>query len=258
MALPVFVQAGTGVAITAGTSTLSIANTVAGRLIVLQYIEDGSAPFDSSTSNVVNISNLAGTANSITAFGARAVGSPTTAAQLLSFGRSTAGGTCSIDVTKGSHDCFAILYEIKQVSAGTTVAAILENDSSGGAGTALNSVGTSTTIADALVETNPAHFNNLACQFVAVAADQVVPEFTGETGGTWVKRAEFTSASGTAASVGLQTADLLSGNSGIDGGTATITSAAWASLGFYFLEGPSETQPADDSPFGFSGRGAGW
>lgn len=57
MAVPTFVQAGTGVAITAGSGTVSLAGCTAANFIVIFVLEDGTLD-DISPGAVTNISDL--------------------------------------------------------------------------------------------------------------------------------------------------------------------------------------------------------
>jgi hypothetical protein len=228
MAAPAFVQAGSGVAITTGTGTCTIAGCTAGNLIIMQVYEDGVAD-DLGRSNIVNVEMLDGTdgdMNNLLTFGQ--VGGPKTGALFIYMGRVIANGTCSQDFTVGasSDDLFARAYEFSGESAGTTVATVCENGGStwGGSADTGTSVG-----AQSVVTNGP---DRLALTFVFIDDDQAIGSFTGETGGDWTEVvAEFASATGTQACLQLQSAAMPSAGT-ISGGSATIgVSSGWGSIG---------------------------
>jgi hypothetical protein len=89
--------------------------------------------------------------------------------------------------------------------------------------------GSSVTVADIAVITNGT--DRLACQFVAIGANQATASFTGETGGDWTEaEAEYATATGATATLQLQTASVAAAGT-IDGGTQTISSADWGCIG---------------------------
>src|SRR5262249_39018220 len=138
---------------------------------------------------------------------------------------------CSVDMTVGAsgNDLFLRLYEFSGASLGVTAGAVLEP----AVGAAVAEAATNTTVLDASVTTTAR--DRLALQFVGLASNQAVGDFTGETGGDWVEAvAEFSSASGATATLQLQTS-AIAGAGTIDGGTMTITSVAWGVLGIAIL-----------------------
>ena len=253
MAIPAFVQAGTGVAITAGTSSVSLSGA-AGNLLLVHFLIGGTTE-DYSIGTVTNISKLDGTASDMDFVGTnRVVGNPGAARHTLLVGRATAGGTCSVDLTVGAsgEDIFARMYEFSGEAAGTTVATVLEND-------------TLTVQSDQSTDTGPNDFpgvitngaDRLALDFIAVNLNVAMASYTGETGGDWTEAvAEFSSAVGTTGTLQLQTASMPTAGT-IIGGSQTITSAAWGVMGTALI--PASTAgPGDNPPIGFLGRGAGW
>ena len=89
---------------------------------------------------------------------------------------------------------------------------------------------TSTTVSAASVTTTGV--NRLAVAFPLIADDLAQADFSGETGGDWVEaEAEYTTATGADASMGIQTAPMSSAGT-ISGGTFTITSFRWSVRSF--------------------------
>lgn len=213
----------------------TVTSTTTGNLIVLQLLVDGNAVGDPALSSISGVSNLAGTANAMTALtiggtARQSVGS--VAGQLLWVGRSTAGGTVSVSVSVASgDDGYYRLYEFTGVNTGTTQADILEN---GTAGVMVPDGNTTATVQDVDVTTLDA--DRLACNWVAIDDDNPVAAFTGMTGGTWAEAtAEFLSATGTDACIQLQTATIASAGT-IGGGTQTmVASDGWGTIGFAFV-----------------------
>lgn len=245
MAVPVFVQASAGTAILTGTGTVSLTGCVAGNLLVAAIFERGLNGDFSGPSSVTNINNLAGSSGIDGVASNRGVGSGAGVSQgFIYAGRVAANGTCSFQLTVGAsgNDLFIVLYEISGVATGTTAASVFENAGGQFSGEA----NTNTTVVDCAVVTNAA--DRLALNFVWIVSNQAIAAFTGQSGGTWSEAvAEFTSASGATATMQLQKAAMASAGT-IDGGTATITSAAWGCVGTAIIGaagGPTSVNVSD-------------
>lgn len=242
MAVPVFVQAGTGMALTTGTGTVSLTGCVADNVVMLHAVIDGTT-FDLGFGNVVNVTSAFSNDFDDIITGGQ-IGSPQTASSIVKIGRVVANGTCSADFTVGAsgEDIFARMYEFSGVAAGTVLANLVENV--GGVGGIYTQVAdSSTSVGDASVVTGgPAR---LALAFVGIDDDQAVGSFTGETGGDWTEAvAEFASATGTQACLQLQTAVMASAGT-IDGGTATIgVSSGWGTVGTALIPATLSDTPA--------------
>ena len=213
-----FVGAGSGVErLTAGTVAVSKATCTAGNLIVIHTFFNGDTG-DGGATNFSNISGLDGVLNDTTSV-INAVN------RQVMLGRVTADGTCGCDLLIGASgdDGVARIYEFSGVSTSTTLANVVEN----GSGTNVEGgFSASTTVADAGVTTNGA--NRLALNFVCVRSTPAIGAFTGMTGGTWAEAvAEYI---GTTIKIQLQTATMASAGV-IDGGTISITSAYWITIG---------------------------
>lgn len=234
MAAPTLLEAGTGLAMTVASNTVSITAAV-GNFIVLHLVEDG---FDGSSTDfalgtVTNVANLAGTASSMTLvpgdqYGNTgwAVGTTVVALQWIYVGRAT-DTAIQVFVTSTGFDLYARLYEFQDVRAGTSLADVIENST---AGSAVNGTGLSTSVLDSGVTTLGA--DRLALNFVGINDDATgIAAFIGMTGGTWAMPATFESATGTDGTISLMTAAMaLAGT--IDGGADTITSDSWGVVGF--------------------------
>ncbi len=219
MAVPVFVGAGTGAAVTTGTGTVSKATCTAGNLLLMHMVVRGATQ-DWSDGNGVNIQKQDGTTSSYSQVAANA-GVGTASRHNLFIGRVTANGTCSFDVIVGAsgEDIFARMYEFSGVlTGGNTGTGTVENGPSDLYFNASDVAVTS--IPDRAVQTLGA--DRLALQFVGISTNQNIPVFTGMTGGTWAEAAEFDSGTGALASLQLQTADMPS-TATIDGGACTVT-----------------------------------
>lgn len=232
MPLPVCVGAGAGVAILTGSGTVSKSGCVAGNLLVQHLVVRGASEDWSGISNVVNWKNLAGVSGQTTGVQTGlGIGTGSVSRHALFASRVIADGVCSGDFTVGvsGEDLFLRMYEFSGASPGATVAAVFENG-----GSHYGAVeGTSVAVADSGVVTNGA--DRLACQFVGIGANQAVESFAGETGGDWTEAvAEYASAEGVAATLQLQTAPMAAAGT-IDGGTQTIVSAAWGSIGLAII-----------------------
>lgn len=231
MPLPSFVGAGSGAAVTTGVLSLSKTSCTAGNIIVLQalkVVSAGSISIDAAS----NVETLDGTDGDLTGlptgpiFGVGSGG--TSGDQLIMMGRVIADGTVSIDLssTSGTDGMLGRIYEYEDTPTGTTMAEILDNTT--GSSEVRQTVNTTASILDSGITTTG--YNSLGFQFVAVVADQALADFSGETGGNWAKPvSEFTSSS-PAGAICIQTAGVPTAGS-VDGGTITITSNPWASVG---------------------------
>jgi len=226
VAVPTFVGAGTGVAVLTGSGTASKTTCTAGNIIFVHLVNRGNDygfPF-----SITNISNLAGTASSISQVCVdRTLG--TGNVHSLYIGRCTADGTCSAGAAAGagSEDVYFRVYEFSGAYPGTDNTGIgtIEN----GGLTFASGSGTSTSVLDTGVTTNGA--DRLALQFIGLASNQAIGNLTGETGGDWTEAvAEYQDATGSTATLQLQSASVTSAGT-IDGGTVTVTSVGWGVIG---------------------------
>ena len=234
----VFINASTGSTdATGGWSATCHAPGAAGRLIILQVLQDGATDGAVTQTSATNIEDLAGTDNAMAYIGAFDVGSPQAAIQHLWIGRSLS--TSAPTFTGGnstSEDVYWRFYEFNGVSPGATLAEVIENVT---AGTATNgTAAASATASDTAVTT--LSDGRLALNFIGVNDDNVIAVFTGETGGDWVfpitpgatTITPFASSTGTDGAIGLQVSEMATAGT-IDGGTASITDIdSWGVVGF--------------------------
>jgi hypothetical protein len=213
----------------------------AGRVVIVNILQDGTT--NGAVTSVVgtNIENLAGTDNVWTIIpGANAdsshpCGSPQAARQFVYIGRclSTTAPTIS-GANSTSEDLYICDYTFDSVSTGTTLATVIENSS---AGSSVNGAGTGTAVTDTGVTTlGP---DRLALQLFAANDDGTGvltgTSFTGETGGNWSSFSGFESASGTDGTVGLCASDMVSAGT-VDGGSLTASiSSGWGIVGFALI-----------------------
>lgn len=237
MAAPAFVQAGAGIVVQTGNADMTLASAVAGNIVILQALEDGTTGLGPDlTFTFTNVEALDGTDSSMTGITAHispqgTVGSPIAALQYVRIGRVMANGTVTVNMATSANDGYARLYEFSGVHTGSALADVIEN---GTAGSHVNGAGTSATIADSGVTTLGA--DRLAINLVAVNDDNALDAFTGMTGGTWAEAtAEYLTATGTDGAIGLQTATIASAGT-IDGGTDSMgISDAWGVVGFALI-----------------------
>lgn len=243
MAIPFFVGAGTGVAITTGTATVSKTGCTLGDLIVVHYLVRGGVD-DVIRSNVINITNLSTlTTNSLNLItNNRDVGLAGGSKHGFYAGRVTADGTCSADFTVGGsgNDIFVRMYQFSGEILGNTDDGIGLFDNEGGQ---FQSDGqTGTTLSDRAVTT--AGPDRLCVSLNSVAGNQALGSFTGETGGDWTEAvAEFASATGATGTIQLQTAGLATAGT-INGGSIAITSADWGVISFGIIPAVVATAPS--------------
>lgn len=208
MAAPRFIVAGVGKtdAGDAWAYSSDVAASALGNLLILQILQDGTTSGAVTLSSGQNVEKLDGTANDWTSIGAFDVGSPTAAIQHLWIGRATS--TSSAPYASGanstSEDLYIRVYEFDRVSTGTTLATVIENVT---AGATVNVVGTSATASDASVTTlGP---DRLALNFVAVNDDNIIAQFSGQSGGAWSRVFTwYAESSGTDGAIQLQAAYL--------------------------------------------------
>lgn len=224
MAAPAFVAASTGATdATGGWTATCHAPGAADRIIVLQFLADGtnaSYPTISSTTNIKDLAGTSGQWTRVTAAAGENVGSPKVASQHIYIGRSASTSAPVVTgANVGGDDVYWRFYEFTDVSTGTTLATVIEN---GTAGSIVNGAGTSATVSDSDVTTLGA--DRLALNFVGINDDNAIAAFAGETGGDWTEAvAEYADATGTDASIGLQLAYLSLAGSGLaDGGPLNV------------------------------------
>lgn len=204
MAAPRFIAASTGATDAGGAwSYTCAAPGAAGRLIIVQALQDGVTVQSVAVTAGTNITAIDGTANTWTRIpgdvqgGEWPVGTGV-GLQHLWVGRSTGTSAPTISGTNStSEDLYIRAYEFADVSTGTTLAAILDSYSTNNIG-----AGISATASDMSVTTTGP--DRLALNFVVVTDDNAIAVFTGQTGGTWVEVAEYAEPSGTDGAVQLQ------------------------------------------------------
>lgn len=203
MAIPYYTAASAGSTDATGawTHTSLAANTV-GDFYVVQVLQDGTAASPAIVS-VTNAENLAGTDNVLTYVGEFDVGSAVAASQHIWVGRATATSAMVITGSNaGGDDVYVRVYRFRGVNTGTAISDVIENVT---AGSTVNSAGTSATASDASVTT--LGLDRLALNLIAVNDDNVIAEFSGETGGDWAfPTSPYAESGGTDGAIGLQVA----------------------------------------------------
>jgi hypothetical protein len=223
MAAPTYIAASTGATSASGNWTATChAPGAAGRVLILQVLQDGTATSPAFTS-ATNIEDLAGTDNQWTSIGEFNVGSGPNASQHLWIGRSLSTSAPTFTgANAGGDDLYWRYYEFTNVNTGTAITDVIENST---AGSTVNSAGTSATASDAGVTTLGA--DRLALDFIAVNDDNAIAAFTGETGGDWaIATAAYATATGTDGAIQLQTSALAYSAS-----TGGSTAAIWGATG---------------------------
>ena len=249
MAAPTFIEASAGVTITTGVGTPTIASGsswTAGDVVVLHVLQDGTSTAP-SLAGTANISNLAGTTDTMTVIGPGAypVGSPTAGNQFLWIGRAVSSASAiSADVSTAGDDCYMRLYVFRDVNTGTALADVIENSS---AGNAPSTPLTQAAVNDRAVITLGS--DRLALNLVAINDDNAMGAFTGMTGGTWAEpTAEFADPTGTDGCIQLQTATIASAGT-IDGGSFTMAASdGWSVVGTALIPA-SAAAPTSYPPF---------
>jgi len=231
-----FVKATAGATDATGAWTYTVdAPAAAGNLIIVQVLQDAvSATSAITITSATNVENLGGTDNVFTVLSAAGsnVGNVAAGYQYIFFGRSL--NTSAIVITGGNSttdDIYVRAYEFSGVSAGTTLATVIENST---AGSFVNGAATNTSCLDTGVTTlGP---NRVACNFVALTDDAMgLAAFAGMTGGTWALPVSIYEVStGTDGTLGLNTATIASAGT-INGGSDAISSIAWGVIGFALI-----------------------
>lgn len=239
MPTPLFLGAGAGVEVAAGTSqTVSKTGCIAGNFLMLANFDSDDTGGGSWTAGtVVNMESLAGVSGSNTTW------INTTNRQVL-LGRVIANGTVSRDITvvAGTASTLARIYELSGVNKGSTLNDVRESSAEVGPLT-------DATVQDRAVTTlGP---DRLAINLVNVRSPNVLGDFVGETGGSWVEAAQYNGSTMTQ----LLAIAMMPSAGTIDGGTITQAVAYWINSAMALIPGPSA---GDNPPIGFSGRGAGW
>lgn len=243
MAAPSFVSSGTGATDAQGAWTYSGAASVAGNVVILQILQDGTTGGAVTLTSATNIENLAGTDNAWTSIGTFNCGSPTGALQHLWIGRliNTSAPTAS-GGNSTSEDLYMRTYTYSSVNTGTTLADVIENST---AGSTANGTGTSATVSDTGVTTLGA--DRLALNFYAANDDVVGGEFSGESGGDWGSAfsvQQYAEASGTDGALQMHGANMAAAGT-VNGGSVILgASVAWGVVGFALIgTTPSTRQP---------------
>lgn len=203
----------------------------AGRLFIVQVLQDGTADGTVSITSITNAEDLAGTDNVLTYIGAFDVGASQEAIQHLWIGRCLSSSAPVITgANSGTDDIYIRARSFANTSIGTTLATVIENGSAGGTA---NVTGTSNTASDAGVTTlGP---DRLALQFLGINDDNTPVQFTGMSGGTWDPWLTYANASGTDGSVSTAIATMVTAGT-IGGGTGSIVdSDAWGVVGFALI-----------------------
>lgn len=224
MAAPGLLQASTGATDATGAFTFTgSTNGFVGNVIILHVVIDGSGAISWGTLSGTNIESLAAVANTWTEIGAFHSGGAVQ--QRLFIGRRTSASsapTFSATANTSGDDVYGRMYEFQDVSAGTTLATVIENATAGGTSTAGPTA--SATVSDASVQTLGA--DRLALNFIGINDDNLQGEFTGESNGNFTTLVgAYADSGGTDASVGLA------------GSYATPLSAAGGLGGFSNLHG---------------------
>lgn len=245
MAAPSFVNAGTGATDAGGAWTYTCqASAAAGRVFIVQVLQDGTTNGAVTFTGASNINVLAGSPGwtqipGPNADGSWPVGDAVAARQFLYIGR--ASGTFAPLISGGnstSEDLYIRSYQFTNVSTGTTLATVIEN---GTAGTALNTAGTTNTVGgDNDITTLGS--DRLAVALVAINDDN---PFAGFSGTNWTTRASYAEPSGTDGALYLADAPMTAAGT-TDFGSSNITdSDAWGVVGFALIgttvDGPAAT-----------------
>lgn len=202
MAAPTYIQANTGATDATGAFTFTGAVGTAGDLTIIDIFVDGTGAISWGTLSATNISALDGTANTWTLVGTFNAGDPTAAQRRIYMGRRTSASapTFTGSANTSGDDLYARMYDFRNVSAGTTLATVIENVT---AGSTVTEVGTSATASDASVTV--LGVDRLALNFVGVNDDNAISVFSGETGGDWVQQTTYAESGGTDAAISIQT-----------------------------------------------------
>lgn len=212
--------------------------------MILTIVQDGTTASTVTLDSATNIENLAGTDNAWTFIGTFNIGSPTSALHHLWIGRTINTSAPTATGSNGtSEDLYATFWHFSDVSAGTTLATVIENGTAGGTA---NGVGTGTAISDTAVTTlGP---DRLALNFIGVDDDvAIIGSFSGETGGDWDNVAFDNESSGTDGAEGIYRATMATAGT-IDGGTGTMSTGGWGIVGFALIGTTVATAGLDKLP----------
>ena len=213
MAIPSFVQASTGTTDATGTFTFTgVATGTIGDVVIVHIVVDGSGAISWGALSGTNINDLAGSANVWTEIGTFHAGAAVQ--QRIFIGRRTsasAAPTFTAAANTSGDDVYGRMYEFTDVSAGTTLTTVIENATAGG--TSTSGATASGTIADASVQTlGP---DRLALNFIGINDDNAIDVLASSGLQGWTEPTpEYADATGTDASVGIQTAFPASINTG--------------------------------------------
>lgn len=241
MTIPTFVTASTGATDAGGawTCTGSIASAV-GNTIVLHVVQDGAGVLEVTLTSGTNIEDLAGTDDAWTKVGSWGEGVAVSEHIWIGRAINTSAAPTATGGNSGTDDLYFRMYEFSNVATGTTLGSVVEN-----AAAALDFCtqgGTSATAEDQEVQTTAA--DRLALNFLGINDDNPFAGFTGQTGGTWVTKASYASATGTDGALYLVSADMAAAGT-INGGTGSITdSDSWRIVGWALI-GATTPPPSD-------------
>lgn len=251
MPAPAFVQASSGFAFTTGSGNVAtLAGTTATNLLLIHVVEDGFS-LDWNIGGYANIENLNGTDNDAGFLWVDSnVGGLPSAGHTLLIARSL-GGTAqwTLDVGASGNDLFTRMYEFSGVITTTTTNdTTCENGATPVPDFSHTNAGDGISISGVAVTSNGD--NRLAVQIIGINNNRTFSPLTG-----WDEPVvEFNSATGTAATLGINTFSMPSATTKA-GGTTTMTSAAWGVFGFALIGTPDL---APTSPIFRIGRGSAW
>jgi hypothetical protein len=184
--MPYFLEAGTGNAIaTTGAITVSypVTNVLANDLLIMQITVRNSTTTVSTPSGWTIIGSV------------QNIGSTTTARQYLFYklASGSESGTQSVSFGSDAAVCkMGRMYRFRRNATSSPIGAV----------TTANGTGTAVNAPNVTVSSG----NTLVCAFVAIANDDAIGSFTGETGGNWVEMvSEFTTTSGSDGCIQVQT-----------------------------------------------------
>lgn len=215
-----------------GAWSYSAAAQTAEPFMIFVALQDGTTAAAVGLSGATNYEALDGTDGTLTKVGAFAVGSPQTAILHVWVGRSLTDGTSTISGTNStSEDLYMQAGYFIGVSAGTTLATVIEN---GTAGSTQATSGTGTTMSAPSIQ--------------SLGRDRLGIVISGADDDAWtVAMGDYTGGSGTiTAAFGWGSATGTDGAEGLNyrampnattdsGATLTISSAGWGAVGFALI-----------------------
>jgi hypothetical protein len=157
-------------------------------------------------------------------------------------GRAETNGTISIDATVGAsgEDLYLQWHEFDGVTSSTTFigsSGVFENGSIPSGRDVAGGTGTDPNFAGSVVTSNGA--DRLGITMMALASNQATSSWTGETGGDFTEATEFQSATGSTATLQLQTASLATPTTVADGTQTLGASTDWVIC--FFALNPRDT-----------------